>query len=111
MTFEESLGEATKRFGRSFTVNEEVKAQLLEDYEAIVGMDADGADIISVETEIDEETMEVSVTADCNEFSVIGSEHTLYEVASRAKRMEIAKGQEDGSMAITFVFPGIWERA
>ena len=63
----------------------------------------------SFEVEVDEITMEISVTLECDEIVIESKEHVFYELAKRAVRCGFSAAGKD-TLLVRFVFPSIWNK-
>lgn len=102
--------EATKRFGAMFHENADRKTILKQYCEAIDKI-IDDISGNSIEVDVDEIKMTISIAIGCDEVIVYPEDNLFYQLAERSITIKFYPDEDDGSMVLEFVFPGIWERS
>lgn len=100
------IDEANTRFYPQYRENREKKKILQEYCEALDNL-AREFNGTSFTVEIDEEEKTIAITMVCPDIVVRTKEHRLYDLIERSLKVMFST-DEDGSLAITFVFPSIW---
>lgn len=103
------IDEATKRFSPLWKMNEE-RLDIFKEYCKGVDTLAEEFDGESIEVEVDEITLEVTVILECDEVIIETDNHMLYELAKRTIRYGFSTS-EDGNLLVKFVFPSLWDKA
>lgn len=98
--------EATKQFGSLLQEDADKKLALQESCELIESL-ANQFGGVAYETEVDDETTEISVGLTCEEFETDATSSKLYELLERAKKVEF-KTSDNEHIEIVFTFGGIW---
>lgn len=101
--------EATKQFGRLFAESDKKKKQLKE-YCEKVDVIAEQFGGVSYEAEVDDETMDITVSLVCVEFETDKSSTAFYGLMQDAKKVTF-KPCGDSEIQIDFIFNGIWNKA
>lgn len=102
--------EASDRFKPLWKVDEE-KLDILHEYcDAIDGIlkEFDGD---SVDVDIDEIKMTISITIECEDLTIESKEHQFHQLVERAVKFGFAKSAEREVMCVNFVFPSVWDKA
>lgn len=99
--------EATARFAPTFQEDADKKSSLRDSCDMIESL-ANQFDGIAYETEVDEDTREISVALTCAEFETDEQSSGFYELLTRSKKVRFQKATEDDYITLTFVFDGIW---
>lgn len=101
--------EATEQFGRLFREDTKRK-ELLESCCSIIDDIAEQFNGVAFEVDVDDTTMDITVTLTCGEI-IIEGEAEFYELLNHIKSFGV-KASEDGEdlICIDFVFDGIWVR-
>lgn len=103
--------EAGSQFGRLWEVDKEKELALKKCCEIIDTL-AEEFGGISYEVEVDDITMDITVSLVCNEIVVEGAEHGLYSSMQCAKRFAVKRATEgEETIQLDYVFPGIWNKA
>lgn len=100
--------EATEQFGKLLAESDEKKQWLKECCEKI-DIIAEQFGGVSYETEVDDETMDITVSLVCGEFETDKSSTVFYGLMRDAKKVTF-KSCDDG-IQINFIFDGIWNKA
>lgn len=103
------IDEATKRFSPLWKLNTE-RLDIFKDYCNAVDALVEEFDGESIDVEVDEITMEVTITLECDEVLIESDTHMLYELAKRTTKYGFSVS-EDGNLLVKFVFPGLWDKA
>lgn len=103
------LDEATKQFSPAFKEDSERKRRVERycDWITIISDEFGGE---SYDIEIDDVTMDISVSLTCKEIETTEQTPALYMLLSKAKSVKLM-AVDDTYIKIKFVFTGIWERA
>ena len=107
---ESVLDEATKRFYPLFIENKERK-NILKQYCSAIDKVIDDVSGKSIEVEVDEIKMTISICIGCEEITVYPDDRLFYQLFKRALTIGFSVNEDDGLMVIEFVFPSIWEKA
>ena len=103
------IDEANKRFAPRWIVNNE-KSDILKEYCDAIDFISQEIDIVEIEAEIDEESMEIIITIGCEGEIIVQSEsNTFYDLIERTVRFAFSAPHDD-ALLVKFVFPGIWDR-
>ena len=102
------LDEASERFAPLFRENREHK-KVFRQYCDVMDELAREFNGVSFEFEVNEETMDISVTLVCPDIVLQYANHRFYELTARA--LSVRFGVLEGNLAVTFTFPSIWVRA
>jgi len=100
--------EAVKRFSPIWKEDEEKKVILRQYCDAIDSITKE-FNMESIEVEVDEITMNISIDLGCDELTIENNNHVFYSLARRAIRFELLA--HDDKLVVRFVFPSIWCRA
>lgn len=103
------IEDANERFAPLWKVDAE-KLNVFKQYCEAIDLLAEEFDGESYEVEVDEITMEITVTLECGEVVVKSKDHVLYELAKRAVRYGFSAAGGD-NLLVKFVFPSIWDKA
>lgn len=98
--------EATKQFSPLLQEDADKKRALQELCEMIESL-ADQFDGVAYETEVDDETTEISISLTCAEFETNAASSKFYELLQCAKKVGFRAVEED-HIEMTFTFNGIW---
>lgn len=103
------LDEATKQFSPAFKEDSEKKRELERycDWITIISDEFGGE---SYDIEIDDVTIDISVSLTCKEIKTTEQTPALYMLLSRTKSVEL-EAVDDTYIKIKFVFNGIWVQA
>lgn len=101
--------EATKQFGRLFTESNEGK-QWLKEYCKKVDTIAEQFNGVSYEVDVDDETMDITISLVCGEFETDKTSTAFHEVMQGAKKVAFKSG-DSGEIQIDFILSGIWNKA
>lgn len=101
--------EATQRFAPVFTENQERK-DILKQYCEAIDQLIDDISGSSIEVEVDEIKMTISIAIGCEEIIIYPDNDLFYKLAERALVIKFYPDEDDQSMVMEFVFPSIWEK-
>ena len=107
---ESVVEEATKRFSPIFVENGEAKS-ILKQYCEVLDSIVDDVSGSSIEVEVDEIKMIITVSIGCSEIIVYPDNDLFYKIAQRSIAIGFRAGEDPESIVVDFVFPSIWERA
>ncbi len=102
------LEEATKRFSPLWKVDEE-KNKILIQYCGVIDALSDEFDGESFGVNIDEISMNIEITLECQEISIDSSKHLFYSLISKCVSFEVSSSTDE-LIYVKFVFPGIWDK-
>lgn len=98
--------EATKQFGSLLYEDADKKHELQEACEMIESL-ANQFGGVAYETEVDDETTEISISLTCAEFETDAASSKFYELLKRTKKVGFKAAEKD-KVEVTFTFDGIW---
>lgn len=107
MLFDEFISIQENEYHKRVVINEELNESLKEICAGIDNL-AEDCDVISYGTEIDEETGEITISADCGEIIIEDKEHPFYKTLEMAKTVWFGKGEEEESVLIKLTFGSIF---
>lgn len=107
---ESVVDEATERFAPTFVENSKNKSILKSYCEALDSI-IEEISGTSIEVEVDEIKMSITVSIGCNEIIVYPESELFYKITERATAVGFRISEDPDSIVIDFVFPSIWERA
>lgn len=102
------IDDATERFGPMWKINGE-RLDVLKQYCDAIDLLSEEFGGKSFEIEVDEITMEITITLECDEIVIESPEHLLYELAKRTVRYGFSVSEE-GNLLVKFVFQNLWEK-
>lgn len=99
--------EASEQFKPIWKIDNE-KLDILHEYcdaidEILKEFDGD-----SIDVDIDEIKMTVSITIECEDLTIESKEHQFHQLVERAVRFGFSKSKEREAMCVNFVFPSVW---
>jgi len=98
--------EASDRFKPLWKVDKE-KLDILHEYcDAIDGILKEFAGD-SVDVDIDEIKMTISITIECEDLTIESKEHQFHQLVERAVKFCFSKSSEREAMCVNFVFPSV----
>ena len=102
--------EANNQFGVTWNIDKEKERDLKR---VCVNIDflSDEFNGVAFEVDINEITMDITVSLICAEIIVENASHRLFDVLKCTKRFAIKPAEDLTNTQIDFVFPGIWERS
>lgn len=103
------VDEAKERFAPFHKINEE-RYEILKEYCDATDILIKETDAESLEAEVDEIEMTVSVTIECRELEVSHENDIFTQLAERAVSVEFYNSGSDLT-GIKLTFPSIWEKA
>lgn len=102
------IDEATSQFGVLWKVNPEELRKLNERCEFIDKL-SDESNGVSYDVSVDDKTMDISVTLECDELIAENKDHVIYRLMNGSKSINLFA--HDGHLCIKFKFGSIWDRA
>ena len=103
------LDEATEQFGSLMRESKEERT-MIENYCPIIDELSEKFGGVSYEVEVDDKTLEITVSLVCEEFETDAVSSRFCELSNHAKKINFSS--ENGEMIkIEFVFEGIWQKA
>lgn len=103
------IDEASNRFHPSWEISED-RLDIFKGYCDVVDSLAREFDGVSVESEVDETTMKVVISLECDEVIVQSRNHIFYELINRTVECGFSVSDE-GNLIVKFVFPSLWDKA
>ena len=102
--------EASDRFKPLWKVDKE-KLDILHEYcDAIDGILKEFSGD-SVDVDVDEIKMTISITIECEDLTIESKEHQFHQLVERAIKFGFSKSPEREAMCVNFVFPSVWDKA
>lgn len=98
--------EACDQFSPLWKLDKE-KYRVLERYCKIIDDLSDEFDGISYDVEVDDITMTIAITLECQDMNIQQQSHKYYALAQRAVTFGFSVSN-DGNLNVEFVFPGVW---
>lgn len=102
------IDEANERFKPLWKINDE-RLDMFKQYCAAIDSLIEEFEAESLDVEVDEITLETTIIMECDEIIIESTNHIFYELAERAVRYGFSVS-EDGSLAVKFVFPTLWDK-
>ncbi len=102
------IDEASDRFGPLWKVDEE-KLNILRQYCGAIDSISRDFDGESLEVEVDEISMDVSITLECGEMVITSGNHVFFQLAERSTKFSFSVSGDD-MLLVRFVFPSVWEK-
>lgn len=102
--------EASEQFKPIWRVDND-KLDILHEYcDAINGIlkEFDGD---SIDVDIDDIKMTISITIECEDLTIESKEHQFHQLVERAVKFGFSKSTEREAMCVNFVFPSVWDKA
>lgn len=100
--------EATNQFYPVWKLDDE-NFKILGQYCGAIDSLAKEFDGESYDVEIDDISMDITITMECSDITIENHQHKYYELISKAKSFGFSV-EENGNLSVYFVFPGIWKR-
>ncbi len=100
--------EAGKQFGLMWRVDKDKEKILKKNCEGIDAL-AKEFNGVSFEVDVNDITMNITVSLVCGEIIISEPSHRLYNILQHAKRFAIKQVESD-NIQLDFVFPGIWSK-
>ena len=104
------IDEATRQFAPGLLPNDYKMYQLKAVCDKITDL-ADRHNGVSYETEVNDETCDISITLVCSMIIVQEIPHPFIDIADQSKSIQISGTQGGENVSIRFTFPGIWGKA
>lgn len=102
------IDEASERFKPLWKINDE-RVDIFKQYCEVVDSLVIEFGGESLDVEINEVTLETTIVMECDEIIIESSNHIFYDLAERTVRYSFY-ASEDGSLAVKFVFPSLWDK-
>lgn len=102
------IDDATERFSPLWKPNSE-RLDIFKEYCDAIDKLSKEFDGESFEVEVDEISLEITVSLECDEVIIESSNHILYELAKRTVKYGFSVSDE-GNLLVKFVFPSLWDR-
>lgn len=101
------IDEATSQFGALWRVNDD-SLRKLSGYCELIDELSDESHGVSYDVDINEETMDISITLECEDLIADSKDHTIYSLMNVTKSINMFA--HDGHLCIKFRFGSIWDR-
>lgn len=101
--------DANEQFGVMWRVNRE-KETLLKKNCSIIDNIANEFGGVSFEVNINDITMDITVSLVCSDMIVENNRHKFYSLINNTKGFSFTKAEDGDNLQVNFVFPGIWEK-
>lgn len=102
------VDEATNQFSPLWVVDKE-KYEILKQYCSTIDSLADEYDGESIDVEVNEIDMTVSIILECADVTVQNDNHIFYELVKRACSLGFSVS-ENGNLNVKFIFPSVWNK-
>lgn len=102
--------EASKQFKPFWKLNEE-KLDILHEYCDAIDLILKEFDGDSIDVDIDDIKMTISITIECEDLTIEAKEHQFHQLVERAIKFGFSKSKEREVMCVNFVFPSVWDKA
>ena len=102
----ELVDEGTKRFRPIFRVDE-YKLDILKQYCGYIDDMISEFNALSYDVEIDEISMNISISIECEEIIIENYKHVFYELIKHTNVHKFSVSK-DNNLVVTLVFPPIW---
>ena len=102
------IEDANERFSPIWKINNE-RLEVFQQYCEVIDALSEEFSGESYEVEVDEITMEVIVTLECEEIVISSFSHVFYELIKRAVKYGFS-ASEDGNLLLRFTFPSLWDK-
>lgn len=86
-----------------------VSEDILHQYCDTIDKFIDEFDATCLAVEVDEESMDIRISFECEEMIIRDANHMFYQIATRSECVKFRYVGED-KMEVEFSFPSIWER-
>ena len=104
------VDEATKRFS-PIMIEDSEKKETLNQYCNVIDNLIEEFDGDSIEVNVDEINMTISIKMFCDEITIETKSHPFYELIKRSLSVNFSYERKDNNMSVEFVFPSIWKKA
>jgi len=101
--------EASKQFGRAWTVNKDKESELNDACKRIDEF-AERIDAETIEVEVDDISMDIIISVCCSDLIVDEKDDVFYDIAKKSKAMFFRCGELKDTLDVGFIFSKIWER-
>lgn len=101
--------EATRQFSPIWCIDLD-KYATLEQYCRAIDAIAEEFNGESIDIEIDEIKMTVSITVECWDMKLESISHVFYKLAKRSVKFGFSVSEE-GNLNVNFTFPSVWKRS
>lgn len=105
----EVVEEASSQFGSTWSVNQE-RFDILEQYCSLLDNIAEESNGESFEVEVDDITMEISISVECNDIIIRNVDSVYLDLFQRAISIEFYAAS-NGNVVMKLKFPSVWEKA
>lgn len=102
------IDEATNQFGSLWKVSRSRLDDLKESCKLIDEL-SDESHGVSYDVDIDDRTMDISVTLECEDLITDSKDHTIYSLMNVTKSINMFA--HEGNLCIKFKFGSIWDKA
>lgn len=99
------IDEATNQFGSLWKVSRSRLDDLKESCKLIDEL-SDESNGVSYDVAVNDETMDISVTLECEELVAENKSHVIYRLMDKSKSINMFS--QDGHLCIKFRFCGVW---
>lgn len=103
------IEEANKQFAPLWKLDKE-KYRILEQYCQVIDDLSEEFDGVSYDVEVDDISMTIAITLECQDISIQQQSHKYYSLAQRAITFGFSTSK-DGNLNVKFVFPSVWKNA
>lgn len=104
------IEEANDQFGLAWKVNKEKERIMKKNCDQIDDISSEFGGV-SYEVDINDETMDITVSLVCTEMTLESPKHKYYWLIQNTKSFGFTNIDNGELLKVTFVFDGIWERA
>lgn len=102
------IDEATKQFGLLWKVDTD-RLEVFKNNCDLIDELSDGSHGVSYDVDINEETMDISITLECEDLIADSKDHVIYRLMNETKSINMFA--HDGNLCIKFKFGSIWDKA
>lgn len=102
------IDEATSQFGVLWRVNDDKLRKFNSNCELIDEL-SDESHGVSYDVDINDETMDISVTLECEDLIADSKDHVIYRLMNGTKSINMFA--HEGNLCIKFKFGSIWDKA
>lgn len=103
------IQDAAKRFSPLWIIDEG-DLDIFKQYCSAIDRLAAEFDGESFEVEVDEESMKIMISLECDEVLVTSKEHVFYSLLKRTEEFSFSVS-ENGHLLVKFVFPPLWHKS
>lgn len=101
------IDEATNQFGSLWKVSKSKLDDLKENCRLVDEL-SDESNGVSYDVAVNDETMDISVTLECEELVAENKSHVIYRLMDKSKSINMFA--HDGNLCIKFKFGSIWDK-